>query len=169
MRRTVVNVLAVVGALTLLGAIAAFVPKWAYSGATGIVMGPGDAPAVGAPVFLDRGDGVIERFLTDSSGRFTLPVEYDEVERTTFLICVPGGIPHVGTRGRHAIGAARFAYTPQASDRPWPARRFGWSGPIPRGCNADSAYYWRLPPAAGAEPMAVSVIEPEWEGYAPSK
>lgn len=169
MRRTVVNVLAVIGALALLSAISAFIPRWAYRGITGRVMGPGDEPAAGAPVFLDRGDGVIERFLTDSAGRFSLPVAFHQVERASVLICVPGGAPHVAARNRHMIGPARFNYTPQSTDRAWPARRFGWRGPIPRECHADSAYYWRLPPGASAEPMAVSTSEPDWGRDAPPK
>lgn len=165
MKRALVNALAVVGALTLLGSVLAQIPEWAYEGATGIVMGPNDTPAAKVPVFLNRGDGMIERFLTDSIGRFSLPIEYANLERAVWLICVPGGIPAVGHRERGTVGPATYGYSTLTPGSLWPAHAFGWNGPIPRGCAADSTYRWRFPPEAGKPPLAATAIEPDWDSY----
>src|SRR5258706_6523899 len=99
MRRSLINLLAIVGSLALVGSLAGFVlHHYAGASASGIVLGPDNKPAVGAPVFLDRGTGAIERYLTDSQGRFSLPVEGRDLRRAKWLICVPGGVPMV----RHA-------------------------------------------------------------------
>lgn len=165
MKRAVTNSLAVVGALTLFGAIIGQIPRWAYEGATGIVMGPEDQPAADVPVFLNRGDGMIERFLTDSTGHFSLPIEYASVERAVWLICVPGGIPAVGRRERGSFGPTTYGYTALPHGELWPAHRFGWNGPIPRGCAADSTYRWRFPPGAAKPPFAATAVEPDWDNY----
>ena len=55
MRRGLINLLAVFGGLTLLGTLAVFVLRRYEGGATGIVLGPDQKPAVGAPVSLIEG------------------------------------------------------------------------------------------------------------------
>lgn len=74
MRRALIGILAVIGGFTVLGTLVGFVMhRYVGEGSTaGIVLGPDNKPAVGAPVFLDRGDATIERFVTDSQGRFSL-------------------------------------------------------------------------------------------------
>ena len=165
MKRIVVNCLAFIGALALYNVGVGQLIRWSYDGATGVVMGPDDRPAANVPVFLDARNGYIERFLTDSAGRFTLPVEYENVERAVWMICVPGGIPMVGRRSRNLIGPTTYGYTALPPGELWSARNRGWSGPIPRGCAADSTYRWRLPPGVGNHPYASTRVEPDWDSY----
>lgn len=171
MRRNLINLLAVVGAVSLLGSLAGFVlHHYADAGASGIVLGPDSKPAVGAPVFLDRGTGAIERYLTDSRGRFSLPVEGRELRRAKWLICVPGGMPMVGYAdgdedGVH-LGSTTYAFTEQPAGRPAFIRGFGWSAPVPRECPlALDSVVWRYPPQAGKGPRAASRTEPDWSRY----
>lgn len=125
MKRIVVNLLAFIGALALSHVGVGQLTRWSYDGATGIVMGPGDQPAADVPVFLDPRNGFIERFLTDSAGRFTLPVDYENVERAVWMICVPGGVPMVGRRSRNSIGPTRYGYTALPPGELWPVRSRG--------------------------------------------
>jgi hypothetical protein len=164
--RSVINALAVIGAISLLGVIGSLIPRSSYEGATGVVMGPEEKPAASIPVFLDRGDGIIERLLTDSLGRFTLPIDYARLERAAWLICVPGGIPYVGHRRRDLIGPTTYGYTPLPDTTEMNLRSFGWRGPIPRECPpSDSSYRWRYPPEAGKNPAAATRTEPDWARY----
>ena len=164
--RRIVNLLAVVGALSLLGIIGGLMPRWAHDGATGIVLGPTRGPAGQIPVFLDRGNGFIERFVTDSQGRFTLPLSFEEQVRAVWLICAPGGIPVVGRRRRHQIGPTTHGYTPLPVGADWNVRARGWGGPIPGECaGVDSVYRWRYPTESGKPPYAATREEPDWAKY----
>jgi hypothetical protein len=169
MRHTIFNLLAVVGGVTLLGALAGFVlHRYADSTATGIVLGPDNKPLEGAPVFLDRGTGSIERYLTDSRGRFSLPVQGREVRRAKWLICVPSGIPVVDYADREGvqIGATTYGFTRQLPGMPTFIRTYGWLGPVPRECpRATDSVVWRYPRSAGKDPRAASLSEPDWSRY----
>src|SRR5437016_4353711 len=71
-RRFLVNGVAVFGPFLAFGSLATWGLRRYLDGTpTNFVEGPGHRPAVGAPVFLDRGDGIIERYVTDSLGRFS--------------------------------------------------------------------------------------------------
>jgi len=168
MRRGLINLLAVVGGLTLLSALAGFVLHRYEAPASGIVLGPDNKPAVGAPVFLDRGTASIERYLTDSRGRFSLPVEARELRRATWLICVPGGTPMVGYAEEDGIqlGAMTYQFTQYRPGTPTFIRARGWLGPMPRECPpATDSVGWRYPPSTGKHPDAWSPNEPEWSRY----
>jgi hypothetical protein len=171
MRRNLINLLAVVGGVALTGSLAGFVlHHYADAGASGIVLGPYNKPAVGAPVFLDRGTGAIERYLTDSQGRFSLPVEGRELRRAKWLICVPGGVPMVryadGDEDGIRIGPTTYAFTGQPADKPAFIRSYGWLAPVPRECPpALDSVVWRYPPQAGKDPRAASLTEPAWSRY----
>jgi len=168
MRRGLINLLAVLGGLTLLSALAGFVLHRYEAPASGIVLGPDNKPAVGAPVFLDRGTASIERYLTDSLGRFSLPIEGRELRRATWLICVPGGTPMVGYAEEDGIqlGATTYQFTQYRPGTPTFIRGRGWLGPVPRECppTTDSVG-WRYPPSAGKPPDAWSPNEPDWSRY----
>ena len=169
MRRTLVNLLAVVGGLTLLTSLAGFVlRRYADAGATGIVLSPDNKPVVGAPVFLDRGTAAVERYVTDSQGHFSLPVERRELHRAKWLICVPGGIPIVGYADRDGIriGPTRYSSSAQPVGKPAFIRTYGWLAPVPRECPpALDSVVWRYPPKAGKDPRAASLTEPDWSRY----
>jgi hypothetical protein len=169
MRRTLVNLLAVVGGLTLLTSLAGFVlRRYADDAATGIVLGPDNKPAVGAAVFLDRGTAAIERYVTDTEGHFSLPVERRELHRAKWLICVPGGIPIVGDAYRDGvqIRSVRYSSGVQPPGRPAFIRAYGWLAPVPRECpRALDSVVWRYPPKAGKDPRAASLTEPDWSRY----
>jgi hypothetical protein len=162
MRRIIVNGLAVIGAFATLSVLAA---KLTGPTVTGVVEGPDHRRATNIPVFLDRRTGVIERFLTDSNGRFRLPLERAELSQAVWLICVPGGIPMVGSRSQGQLGPTTYGTTALPVGQRAPVRGFGWTGPIPRECAADSVTFWRFPPEANKPPMAVSVTEPDWTSY----
>jgi hypothetical protein len=170
MRRTLFNLLAVIGGIALLSSLAGFVlHHYADTGATGIVLGPdNEKPAVGAPVFLDRGTGSIERYLTDSRGQFSLPLEGRDLRRAKWLICVPGGIPHVADADRDGVqlGATTYQFTQHLPGTPTFIRAHGWLGPVPRECPpATDSVVWRYPPSAGKHPDAASLTEPDWNQY----
>ena len=169
MRRTLFNLLAVIGGVTLLGTLGGFVlHRYANARATGIVLGPDNKPAVGAPVFLDRGTGSIERYLTDSRGRFSLPVEGREAGRAKWLICVPGGIPIVdyGDEDGIQLGPTTYSFARQIPGTPALIRAYGWLGPVPRECPpALDSVVWRYPARAGKDPRAGSLTEPDWNRY----
>jgi hypothetical protein len=168
MRRGLINLLAVVGGLTLLSTLAGFVLHRYEAPATGIVLGPDEKPTVGAPVFLDRGTASIERYLTDSQGRFSLPIEGRELRRARWLICVPGGIPMVGYADEDGIqlGATTYQFTQYLPGTPSFIRARGWLGPVPRECPpATDSVVWRYPTSAGKDPRAASVTEPDWSRY----
>jgi hypothetical protein len=166
MRRTLLNLLAIVGGVTLLGSLAGFVlHRFADGAATGIVLGPDHKPASGAPVFLDRGTGSIERYATDSRGRFSLPVEDRELGRAQWLICPAGGVPTVGHadgNGFH-LGLTTYSFARQLPGRAAFIRGYGWLGPVPRECPpALDSVVWRYPPSSGKDPRVGSLTEPDW-------
>lgn len=167
--RGVVNVLAVVGGLTLLSSAAGFVlSRYADGTGTGVVLGPGNKPLAGAPVFLDRGSSAIERYVTDAQGRFALPVEKHEWPRAQWLICAPGGIPMVDQVGGTGIklGPTTYGFTPQKPGEGAFIRSYGWHGPVPRECpRASDSTGWRYPASAGKHPSAFSLLEPDWAAY----
>jgi hypothetical protein len=169
MRRIVINLLAVVGGATLLSTLAGFVlHRYEDKGATGIVLGPDRKPAVGVPVFLDRGTASIERYLTDSLGQFSLPVEAPELYRSRWLICVPGGIPMVAyaNQDRNKLGSTTYEFARYVPGTPTFIRAHGWLGPMPRECPpATDSVGWRYPPSSGKDPHAWSPTEPDWNQY----
>lgn len=158
--------LAVIGALTLLlwggGAVAKYVTR---SGPMGVVLGEGERAVARVPVFLDRGESAIERYVTDSAGRFFLPLEERELRRAVWLICAPGQIPMVGSRSPGQIGPTTYGLTPYPEGDGWSFYRgFGWRGPIPRECPPGrDSMGWRYPASAGKDPNAFTLIEPEWD------
>lgn len=135
-----VRTLAGIGGMTLLGQLLFLVMHPFFDSAIGTVEGPGGGPAVGAPVFLDRGHGTIERYVTDSAGRFTFALETHEIRWAQWLLCVPGGIPMVGSRDFQQLGPTHYGYTAQEPGRPAEVRAFGWRGPIPRECVAEPRF-----------------------------
>ena len=168
MKAFALRALAVVGAVTLLvwggGVVARYLTR---SGPMGVVHEEGKVPAVGVPVFLDRGGSAIERYVTDSAGRFFLPLEEREFRRAVWLICAPGKIPMVGSRTPGLIGPTTYGLTPFAEREGWMFyRAFGWRGPIPRECPPGrDSMGWRYPASAGKDPNAFTLVEPEWDRW----
>lgn len=157
--------LAVIGALTLLlwggGATVKYLTR---SGPMGVVRGEGEVPVVGVPVFLDRGSSTVERYVTDSAGRFFLPLEERELRRAVWLICAPGKIPMVGSRSPGQIGPTTYGLTAFPEKEWWFYRGSGWRGPIPRECpTGRDSMGWRYPASAGKDPNAFTLVEPEWD------
>jgi len=153
-----------VGALTLLlWGIGAASRAFTRSGPTGTLVGAGDRPVGGVPVFLDRGGNAIERYVTDSAGRFFLPLKQREFRRAAWLICAPGQIPMVGYRSPGQIGATTYGLT-VLSEKEWSFyRASGWRGPIPRECPpGKDSMGWRYPALAGKDPSAFTLVEPDW-------
>lgn len=146
MRRALIGILAVIGGFTVLGTLVGFVMHRyiAEGSTTGIVLGPDNKPAVGAPVFLDRGDATIERFVTDSQGRFSLKLQGREARRAKWLICVPGGIPMVGYSGADGfqIGPTTYGFTAQPAGKPTfhPNLRLARTGTTRM--SACARFYW---------------------------
>jgi hypothetical protein len=166
MRRALINVLAVIGGLAVLASTFDFVVRrTGYDDVTGVVRGPGANHVAGIPVFLDRGQGDIQRFVTDAEGRFHLPVERREIRRAMWLICVPGGVPMVGHREDNQIGPTTYEFTRQPAGQLGHVRPYGWAGPIPRECAADSTWIWRYPQGSGRSPGEASYTEPDWTLY----
>lgn len=168
MRRALIGILAVIGGFTVLGTLVGFVMHRyiAEGSTTGIVLGPDNKPAVGAPVFLDRGDATIERFVTDSQGRFSLKLQGREARRAKWLICVPGGIPTVGYSGGDGfqIGPTTYGFTAQPAGKPTFIRTYGWLAPVPRECPpALDSIGWRYSPGSGHGPFELSISEPDWK------
>jgi hypothetical protein len=162
MRRVLSNGFAFIGALTVMSWVAAAIQHRVSPGATGIVMGANGRPAFGVPVFLDRGRRAIERYVTDSAGEFRLPLEPREMRRAIWLICVPGLLPMVGTRGDGQLGPTTYYSSPRTNDWPGPTDAYGWYGPSPRECPPLAAVGWRYPANAGKGLFAFSVNEPDW-------
>ena len=163
----VVRLLAIIGAISLLGALLGF---WrTHAGppvASGTIRYEDGRPAAGVPIFLERGQ-VIERYVTDSLGRYRLPLARHG-RGEAWLICPHDALPSVGYVRR---GGGRNAHhTLNTRDvRPGervPTRGFGWPGPVPRECRfVDTTTYWRGPvDSAGAMVRAVPQ-EPEWSTY----
>ena len=169
MRRLLIGILAVIGGLGLFGSAVGFVLRhYVDDDSSGTVLGRDGEPAVGAPVFLDRGDGVIERFVTDSQGRFNLPLEDSRISRAKWLICVPGGIPTVGypDDGDFQVRHMTYAFTEQEAGKPAFIRAKGWLGPIPRECPPPlDSVGWRYPRRSGYNPDRFTLTEPDWNDH----
>jgi hypothetical protein len=166
------NVLALIGAAFLLVSSAGWVARRAAPEAiVGYVRETDGRRIRGLSVFLDRGTNLVERYVTDSAGMFTLPLFAHEPHRAVWLICVPGALPIVGrpardefTRGGTTVHS--YDYTP-ALDSVWRAyRTSGWSGPIPRECprGVDSAG-WRYPASTGKHWGTYTTVEPDWARF----
>jgi len=162
-----VRLLAIIGALAVLSAL---VGVWrAHVGppvASGTVAYEGGRPAVGVPIFLDRGS-VIERYVTDSLGRFRLPLARSG-RGEAWLMCPDDALPSVGYAGEFGGGDVRYTlntHDVHPGERV-PIRGFGWSAPVPRECRlADSATYWRGPVDSAGAVVSVQPQEPEWSTY----
>ncbi|MDQ3515338.1 MAG: hypothetical protein M3403_00990 [Gemmatimonadota bacterium] len=112
MRRLLMNVLAVIGALTVVTLLAGAVLRLASGRAHVVVHDREDQPFVNVPVFLDRGTMAIERYTTDSAGTVQFPLQGHEVQRAVWLICAHGAIPMVGMRRLAQAGPTTYGYTP---------------------------------------------------------
>lgn len=162
-----VRLLAIIRALTVLSALVGF---WrAHAGppvASGTIAYEDGRPAVGVSIFLDRGN-VIERYATDSLGRFRLPLAR-EGRGEVWLICPNDALPSVDYAGK--VSGADVHYTLNTRDvRPGervPIRGFGWSAPVPRECRlVDSTTYWRGPVDSASAVVSAQPQEPDWSTY----
>lgn len=167
-RPVLVRVLAVIGALALLGTASESVAgRLIDPAATGTIENEDGSPGVGVPVFLDRGT-VIERYVTDSGGHFRLPLSRHEQRRAAWLICAPASLPMVGyDRG---IISRHVTYQLNTHDvrlgQRSAVRGFGWSAPVPRECvHADTMTYWRGPVDSANAPVPMMPSEPDWSTY----
>jgi hypothetical protein len=130
--------LVLVGALALLVVSAGYATKLAFRGSpTGVVHGPNDEPLAGVPVFLDRGEGAIERYTTDSAGAFALPLERDQWRAAVWLICAPGGTPMVGRGDERSMGPINYGSNALPGATFGFYRASGWRRPIPPECPPD--------------------------------
>jgi hypothetical protein len=167
--RKAVNLLAVVGALALLVVVTGWVRKdRGYVMIYGTVVDAQRRPIPHLSIFLDRGSNLIERYATDSLGRFELPLFPIEPHRATWLVCAPGAIPMIGKPDVANLGKTYFTYETSAlGDTVFRFYRAGgWSGPIPRECpRGTESGGWRYPASAGKGPGAVSTTEPDWARY----
>jgi hypothetical protein len=106
----------------------------------GQVFGPGNGPAAGAPVFLDRGFGSVQRLTTDTAGQFRALLKLRRNSHALLLICVPGGTPKVASWSLETVATL---YRITALPPHWRVhdhiREQGWLPPIPRECLAGSA------------------------------
>lgn len=163
----VVRLLAVIGAVAVLSAFVGFWRAHAGPGvASGTIAYEDGHLAVGIPIFLDRG-GVIERYATDSLGRFRLPLARNG-RGEAWLICPDDALPSVGYAGQ--FSGADVHYTLNTRDvRPGqrvPMRGFGWSAPVPRECRlVDSTTYWRGPVDSAGAVVSMQPQEPDWSAY----
>ena len=163
MRRLFINILAAIGALTVLSVVLGFAVRAFASGRTGVVLGRDGKPLAHVPVFLDRGSSAIERYLTDSAGTFTLLLASREIRRANWLICAPGAVPMMDSRDDNQVGPVTYEYTALSDSTYGEYRAFGWRGPIPRECpRATDTMGWRYPPSAGKPKYAFTTTEPEW-------
>jgi hypothetical protein len=167
MRRVVINGFAILGALVVVGIVFNFVvQRLGGRDVTVAVRGLDASQRMGIPVFLDRGKGDIQRFVTNAEGRVRLPLERREMPRAAWLICAPGAVPMVGHHDPQLIGPTTYEMTRQPPAGPfWNVRRSGWGGPIPRECVADSTWVWRYPASSGRSPDEASRTEPDWSVY----
>jgi hypothetical protein len=104
----------------------------------GLVFGPGNVPAAGAPVFLDRGFGSVERLTTDSAGQFRALLKLRRNREAILLICVPGGVPKLARPLEDVVTLYRVTAIPARGRVHGHLREQGWLQPIPRECLAGS-------------------------------
>jgi hypothetical protein len=163
MRRLLMNVLALIGGLTVVAALARAGLEFAVSSSHVIVTDRNSKPLANVPVFLDRGTMAIERYTTDSTGALKFPIQGEEVQHAVWLICAPGAIPMVGMRDVVQSGPTTYGYTPlQDSTWGW-YRANGWRGPIPRECpRGVDSIGWRYPASSGKPRDAITFTEPKW-------
>lgn len=105
-------------------------------GASGVVFGPDSMPAAGAPLFLDRGAGKIERLTTDRTGAFHLARGWVGAPQPLLLICVRGGVPFVARPIEYLLTPVRYdiAALPPRAMVTSGIKGFGWRGRIPHEC-----------------------------------
>jgi hypothetical protein len=163
MKRLLVNGLALIGALTVTALLAGAALRQLTGPNHVVVTGADSRPLPSVPVFLDRGSMAIERYVSDSNGAVEFPLRAQELERSVWLICAPGGIPMVGRRERSQAGPTTYGYTP-LPDSTWGwYRANGWRGPIPRECpRGTDSLGWRYPPSSGKSKDAITYSEPIW-------
>lgn len=133
-----VAVLGLMGASRM--AITAATHQPPETGAAGLVIGPTNVPAVGAPVFVDRGSGAIERLTTDTAGVFRVPRRVFAHERPVLMICVPGAVPFLARVDEDFTAPEPYpvmALPPNANVEPG-IRSGGWTRAIPRECLSGS-------------------------------
>ena len=168
-RRMTVQFLALYGAWVVTGqALNAFM-RWRYPGANGSVVRSDGSPIRGVGVFLDRGSGSLERYETDSLGRFHLPISELERRHAQWLMCAPGMSPIIGNERELQLGSTRYGSGTFVADFPQSIRSSGWRGPYPRECpGTPDETTWRLPRWMHRSRSAVSLVEPQWkEGEVP--
>jgi hypothetical protein len=143
--RLIVTGLAMVVLLSLTRiAISAATHRAPEPGVSGVVLAPNGAPAAGAPVFLDRGSGGVERLTTDRAGLFVAARGLVAPRQVLALICVPGAVPFVARADEYLRTPRRYqvmALPPRAIIEPG-IRAFGWQQPIPRECLGGSPEQW---------------------------
>lgn len=163
MRRFLVTGLALIGALTVMGWLTGAMVQQLAGRHHVVVNGADHRPLPNVPTFLDRGSTAIERYVSDSTGALEFPLSTQELRRAVWLICAPGAMPMVGTRGESQAGPTTYEYTPLA-DSTWGwYRANGWRGPIPRECpRGTDSLGWRYPPSSGKSKYAITYSEPVW-------
>ena len=166
MPRVLTRLLAAIGGLWIISNVTgALLARGGDQAARGTVQRRDGTPVTNVPVFLDRG-AVIERYVTDSAGRFRLPLATHERADAVWLICAPRAIPMVGHMREKQFGSPTYQLTEVDSSHRIPVRGFGWRGPIPRECTlADSTRYWRGPVDSTNAPVPVVSPEPDWATY----
>ncbi|MES2180017.1 MAG: hypothetical protein V4550_19305 [Gemmatimonadota bacterium] len=153
---------ATIGIMTVGSAATKFVTERSSKEFSGVVLGIDKMPKAKVPVFLDRGGFAIERFVTDSAGRFTLPLDARERRRASWLICSPGAVPIVAFGAENQVRSATYPFTELYGPTYGYYRASGWRGPIPRECpTGTDTLGWRYPASAG-RPNDISNVEPEW-------
>ena len=159
MRRFVINSLAVVGAVTLLSALAGFVYRTFQGDAFGTVVDANGQPLANIAVFLDRGHRTVERFATDAAGHIRLPIADHDVAASVWLICVPDGVPIIDRQDPRERRSVTYSFTRLSGVTYGEYRAYGWRGPIPRECPASERepYLWAYPGVG-----TVYETEPEW-------
>ena len=170
LRRYLVNALAVVGAVTLtLSAVGWVRHRPSVIMLRGRAVTVEGRPVVAAAVFLDRGSNTIERYLTDSTGAFRLPLFPRDPHRATWLICAPGMQERVGHPELDQVNNLpdyTYEVAPLQAGGRGAYRAYGWKGPIPRECpQAVDSIVWRLPASSGQGYGSGSYVEPDWSRY----
>ena len=163
MKRLLVRMLALIGAITIVGLLSGAVVRRLVGNGHVVVTGPENQPLPNVPIFLDRGSTAIERYVSDSAGALEFPLSTVELQRAVWLICAPGAIPMVGSRDPSQAGPTTYGYT-RLVDATWGwYRTNGWRGPIPRECpHGTDSLGWRYPASSGKSRESISFSEPIW-------
>ena len=159
MRRFVINSLAVVGALTVLGGLAGFVARTVQRDVFGTVVNANGQPLSDVAVFVDRGHATIEHFVTDAHGQIRLPLPDRDLLSAVWLICVPGAVPIIDRQDPHERRSVTYSFSRLSGSTYDVYRAEGWRGPIPRECPAskEEPYLWAYPGVG-----TVYYTEPIW-------